>query len=181
MKTLRNLFAALTAVILLLLPSCGKEDEDDDIIEWDIYPVVAQMHIVDASGNNLLDPSVAGNLFGKKIVAEYDGKEYELVWKQTDKTKAYMPQFTGLTIKYEYVEVGDKFEQDPAKAYLAFGEFDGAVNQDISLTLRIEGYAETWDIDMTHRIKWKGNSPEITNSALLNGIEVPYDKITITL
>lgn len=59
-------------VPIFLLCSCG---DDDDII-WDMVPVNVMVNIQDTNGNNLLSPSVTGNLQGKKIVAEYQGQEY---------------------------------------------------------------------------------------------------------
>ncbi|MDE7441822.1 MAG: hypothetical protein K2M69_06635 [Muribaculaceae bacterium] len=72
-------------------------------------------------------------------------------------------------------------EDSQNKNYLSFGEFDGADNQDISISLHIEGYSNTWNISVSHRIKWKGDTPHVTNTATLNGENIPYDKITITL
>ncbi|MDE7414173.1 MAG: hypothetical protein K2N05_10380 [Muribaculaceae bacterium] len=160
-----------------LLCSCG---DDDDII-WDMAPVNVMVNIQDTNGNNLLSPSVPGNLQGKKIVAEYKGQEYELNWDASDETRYYMPFFSGLTLQSGYTQSGDQLEADPNKNYLSFGEFDGGENQDITISLHIEGYSNTWNISVSHHIIWKGNNPHVTNTASLNGENTPYDKITITL
>ncbi|MDE6410584.1 MAG: hypothetical protein K2K81_10150 [Muribaculaceae bacterium] len=172
---------ALTLLVpIFLLCSCGDDDDDDDII-WDMAPVNVVVNIQDAAGNNLLSPSVPGNLQGKKIVAEYQGEEYELNWDASDRTRYYMPFFSGLTLQSGYTLSGDHLVPDQNKNYLSFGEFDGADNQDISISLHIEGYTDSWDITVSHRIKWKGNTPHVTNTATLNGKNIPYDKIIITL
>ena len=170
------LMAALFAIVLLV--SCHK---DDDLILRDMAPVMADVFIQDATGNNLLDPDFEGNIRGKKITAEYNGEEYVLNWEEANKTRYYMPHFTGLTLQSGYTQVGDRVELDPSKSYLSFGEFDGEENQDISLTLKIEGYPMSWNIDVIHRVTWKNNKPKVTNSALLNGKEVGYNNIIITL
>ena len=164
-------------VPIFLLCSCG---DDDDII-WDMAPVNVMVNIQDTNGNNLLSPSVPGNLQGKKIVADYQGQEYELNWDASDRTRYYMPIFSGLKLQSGYTLSGDYFVPDQNKIYLSFGEFDGEDNQDISISLYIEGYSNTWNISVSHRIKWKGNTPLVTNTATLNGENIPYDKIIITL
>lgn len=182
MKISSDMKLSFLRVLTFLIPifslcSCG---DDDDII-WDMAPVDVMINIQDAIGNNLLSPSVAGNLQGKKIVAEYQGQEYELNWYSSDRSRYYMPFFSGLTLHTGYIQSGDQLIPDQNKNYLSFGEFDGADNQDISISLHIEGYSNTWNISVSHRIKWKGNTPHVNNTATLNGKNIPYDKIIITL
>ena len=170
----------LTLIVpILLLCSCG-DDEEDELI-WDMAPVNVMIHIQDNDGNNLLSPSVSGNLQGKKIVAEYQGEEYELNWNASKGTRFYMPFFSGLTLQAGYTQSGDHFEPDQNKNYLSFGEFDGAQNQDITISLNIDGYPDPWVISVAHRIKWKGNTPQVTNTTSLNGKVMPYDEIIIVL
>lgn len=167
-------------VPILLLCSCRDDGDDGNIIR-DMQPVNVMVHIQDASGNNLLSPSVTGNLEGKEIVAIYEGQEYELNWEATNQTRYYMPHFSGLTLRSGYIQSGDSFVPDQSKNYLSFGEFDGAAHQDISISLYIEGYPDPWDISVSHQIKWNGNRPKVTNTATLNGNNTPYDDITIIL
>ena len=162
-------------VPILMLSSC----KDDGMI-WDMYPVNVNIYIQDTDGANLLSPSVTGSLYGKKIVVKYQGEEYELDW-DANETRHYMPSFSGLTLKTDYTQSGDHYEKDVNKNYLSFGEFDGEDNQDISISLNIEGYPEPWEISVSHRIKWKRNKPQVTNTATLNGKEVSYDNILISL
>ncbi|MDE5869985.1 MAG: hypothetical protein K2H18_07110 [Muribaculaceae bacterium] len=175
----RSIVSILIALLpLMWLTSCNNED---DVIIWDMYPVNVMIHIQDADGNNLLSPNFNGNILGKKIVAIYQGKEYELEWDNNNKTRYYAPSFTGLTLKQGYSETEEGYEPDPNKQYLNFGEFDGAENQNITLLLRIEDVSENWDISVRHNIKWKGNTPKVTNTATLNGEKVSYDNITIII
>ena len=170
----------LTLIVpILLLCSCG-DDEEEELI-WDMAPVNVMIHIQDSKGNNLLSPSVSGNLQGKKIVAEYQDEKYELNWNASKGTRFYMPFFSGLTLQAGYTQSGDHFEPDQNKNYLSFGEFDGAENQDISISLNIDGYPDPWVISVSHSIQWKGNTPQVTNTASLNGKVTPYDEIIIIL
>ena len=184
MKISSNIRPSLFRLLILMVPilllcACGEDKEEEPI--WDMAPVNVMIHIRDNNGNNLLSPDVSGNLHGKKIVAEYHGKEYELNWDATNGTRYYMPFFSGLTLQTGYTQSGDNLEPDQNKNYLSFGEFDGAENQDISISLNIEGYSDPWVISVSHSIKWKGHSPLITNIATLNGRDVSYEQIIIVL
>lgn len=166
-----SLLLLLTLVASLLsFTSC---EEDDDMI-YDYMPVEVMVHIQDAEGNNLLSPTVAGNLRGKKIVALYEGEEYELNWDSAEPSRYYLPFFKGLTFFTVYTESG---EPDINKSYLTFGEFDGAQNQDVAITLSIEGYSRSWEIAVSHRLSKK--SQKVTNSATLDGKKVSYYDIVI--
>ena len=184
MKILSNIKPSFLRILILIIPilllcSCGNDEEEELI--WDMAPVNVMIHIQDSKGNNLLSPSVSGNLQGKKIVAEYKGEEYELNWNASKGTRFYMPFFSGLTLQAGYTQSGDHFEPDQNKNYLSFGEFDGAQNQDITISLHIDGYPDRWIISVSHSIKWKGNTPLVTNTATLNGNPMSYDKIIIVL
>lgn len=144
-------------------------------------PVDITIKIKDANGNNLLSPSVPGNLRGKKIVAEYQGQEYELNWDEPYPSRYYRPFFYGLTLGRGYTQTENDSYLDDNKSYLFFGEFDGVGDQDISISLYIEGYPDPWNISVTHRVKWKRNTPHVTNTATFNGKNISYGTITIVL
>lgn len=93
-------------ILALLVPclSLTSCSDDDDII-WDFLPVEVNVHIQDTDGNNLLSPLVSGNLQGKKIVSNYEGQEYELNWDPTDRSRYYMPAFSGLTLDIKQVMI----------------------------------------------------------------------------
>ena len=184
MKILSNIKPSFLRILILIIPilllcSCGNDEEEELI--WDMAPVNVMIHIQDSNGHNLLSPSVSGNLQGKKIVAEYQDEKYELNWNASKGTRFYMPFFSGLTLQAGYTQSGDHFEPDQNKNYLSFGEFDGAENQDISISLNIDGYPDPWVISVSHSIKWKGNTQLVTNTATLNGNPMSYDKIIIVL
>lgn len=67
----------LVAGLVMLLPlGCG----DDDVV-WDIAPVVVYVDVTDASGNNLLDRDVQGNIVGEAMTIEYQGEAYGVQWE----------------------------------------------------------------------------------------------------
>lgn len=63
--------------------------------------------------------------------------------------------------------------------YISFGDFPGETNHDFTIKLRIEGYDTVWTINVNHKIKWKGNKPDVTNKYTLNGKEVKSIVITL--
>ena len=170
---------------MAILSSCDDEDEPDPYIIWDFVPLNVQIYVQDADGNNLLVPTTAGYLRGTEIVAIYNDKEYALDWDSPRNAEVpsryYLPTFSGLTIGWGTVYTDKGIQYEESKNHLAFGEFDRAEDVDISLTLRIDGYSETWDIDLTNRLEWINKEPHSTVSARLNGKEVDYNDIVITL
>ena len=110
MKSLR--YCLLTVVALLALASC------------DFMPVVVTVQVRDEAGHDRLDPN-SEYFIGENIQAVYDGKVYpvEII---VPETKAYLAQFFGLRLRQSW-GYNDFF--------LEFGEFDGADDQDVSVTL----------------------------------------------
>ena len=178
-STILRIPAVLISVFLLF--SCGGGD-DDDLVIWDFVNVNVMIQVQDASGKNLLSPSVAGNLQGKKIYLDYDGEEYELNWDAEEASRFNMPFFRGLTIRApHYYSDGEHYVADHSKNYLSFGEFDGSKNQNVTVILHIDGYSESWEVTVNHTVKWENKKPVVTNAATLNGKDTPYDGIVITL
>lgn len=184
--SLRHYACVIMAIAFLLpaLTSCSDE-ENNDMIIWDISPVVVYLTINDANGNNLLNPQATGSLFGKSIVAEVNGKTFEAQWEdpynRSYESRAYMPHFYGFTFIEGYKRAEDKFVADPNNNRMMFGELDGATDQKVSMKIKIEGYTQTWDIKIDHRCKWVKGNPKITNTATLNGKEIDEGNIVITL
>lgn len=107
----RNLLFILLSFILL--SGCEKDNKI-----WDISPVVVSVSVLDATGNDLLNPKTPNCLDATQIKAIYKEQEYACN-ASLIKTKAYMPRFYGLELqKYIYSQV----------YLLNFGEFDGAQN-----------------------------------------------------
>ena len=110
MKTLR--FLMLTAVAILALVSC------------DFAPVLVTVQVTDEAGHDRLNPS-SEFFIGENISAVYEGKVYP-VEILVPETKTYAAYFFGLRLR----QMGWKDDQ----YLLEFGEFDGADDQNISVT-----------------------------------------------
>lgn len=120
----KAVLAALAAILLPFVVSCSDEDE---IIDY--APVSFSFEIVDASGNNLLNPESDG-YFGKNLSFEYNGKIYDCEWDGPSmyQSRYYMPMFCGFYFNYPaYKSSGE--------CKLGFGELDGAFDYDMDMAL----------------------------------------------
>ncbi len=179
-------YAFLILVAVFMFPamtSCSNYEEDKFI--WDINPIEVFITINDANGNNLLNPQITGTLFGKGIIAEFNGNPLETQWEDSynlnSESRTYLPTFYGFTLREGIKVEENKSIPDPTKNRMMFGELDGTKNQDVSLKIKIEGYTETWEIKIDHRIEWIKRNPKITHVATLNGKEVDERNIVITI
>ena len=148
---MKRLTLFLTACALLTVTAC------------DFAPVEVTVYVTDEAGHNRLDPA-SEYFIGDNISAVYEGQVYPVQRMFADpETKAYMPHFFGLGWRCDR-QFG---------YYLCFGEFDGADDQDISVTfVWPDGTSDT--VRTTHTRytpllitdKWKVNgkkaSPPIT-------------------
>lgn len=165
----------LTFLLLTLcvgLNSCG--DEDSPMIH-DFRPVTINLKLVDAEGADLLVEGDPGSWFGKNISITYDGEVYEAKWDGAPmppyETRYYLAVFKGFYLYKPY-------EGEPI---LIFGEFDGATDQHIECVLKIEGDPTEYNIERTHSVKWKHDSPHVYDETIVNGMRLPNELITITL
>lgn len=133
------------------LTSCG--DDDEPLI--DVAPVKFTIEIVDAQGNNLLDPEFAGNILDKGLEMEYNGETYEAVINTESNalvaimSRAYLPVFYGLQV----------YEANSGKAgwIMSFGEFEGAVQQaEYQCTLRVKDLGFSYKLKAVVKHKGKG-------------------------
>lgn len=157
-KTMKRIFTTLLLCSLALFTtSCnGEEDKNQN---WDVYPLVFQFEIVDASGKNLLDEKTSGNILDEDIKIIYDRTEFHVGVDMNDKytpTKTYEPDMYGLKIK-------DK--------KLLFGEFDGTEDREGFFMISWED--GTYDeIEFIYDFSWGNNSPYSNTTILLNGKKV---------
>lgn len=131
-KNLKKMLSLLA--VLLCLSAC-------DDFETDYYPIVLEVVVSDAEGNDLLDSTVVGNLVdGAPITATYEGEEYTCrsypwYWDNWD-TRTYMPFFYGLMFrdKYQYnKDIPSTGYTEPQKrGLLLFGEFSGEQKHDLT-------------------------------------------------
>lgn len=117
------LLAVFTAALLPFLTACS--DDDDLIIDY--YPVNFYFEIVDASGNDLLNPDTEG-CFGENFAFEYKGEVYECDWQAPSMPESRMlpARFNGLF--YDYSDHHLK-----GTHRMVFGELYGGDNYDIDM------------------------------------------------
>ncbi len=142
------LFAAAAS---FLFAGCGRI--------WDFNPVVFTIKVVDAEGNDLLNPDLEGGIDASGIVAQYEGEEYKCVVP----TRYYMPHFEGLKLE-NYGDHG---------YMLTFGEFAGEREFDNAELVLIwpDGSSDVITYDRRVRNKLNGGI-KVKQEWFLNGKSV---------
>lgn len=159
-------------LFLLLLTITSLSSCNNENMIWDIAPVVVKISVVDAQGNDLLNPQTDNALELGKIKAIYNGQDYLYGVSPDDpKSKAYLPRFYGLM---------SEFNSHHERHILSFGEFDGAesyTNESVTIVWP-DGSS---DIIRFNRVfKWKSNgSPSIKQEWFLNDAKASDDVIKI--
>lgn len=153
--------------------ACDNDDNggnDNGMLFWDFAPIVLQISVQDAQGNDLLNPEMEGFIGNKGIKAIYRGKTFEkdsvVIPKKIAVTRAYLPHFKGL----------QTWKNDKGRYFLTFGEFAGDDNFN-NEQVKIDWSDGTSDVfSFSNHLQWKSNKePEITRSFFLNG-EKKFDK-----
>ncbi len=173
MKFINSLYLKLTAAVAICGSMLSCASAGDDVI-WDIAPIEVQIYVNNADGENLIDPDAVEGLFSvDKITAEWKGETYSISSEESGpKTKAYMPVFSGLTLK------ADSF----GKWRLCFGELDGQENIDNEKLVIHWGDGNSDTITIFNKFKWKANgNPSITRRFYLNGEKQSSDIATFKL
>ena len=198
MKVLMRYLLMLAAGVAMLLPiGCSSQEEpadsseekntktttesssdDDDDIIWDIAPVVVYADVIDAAGNNLLNPDVQGNIVGETMTIEYHGDAYGVQWETLwpGYTRAYFARFYGMLH-----HPADRYK--PASAQnpwiLEIGELPGDDDYDITLPLKYKD--QEFDIRVVNSFKWVNDCPDRTTQVYLDGKKCETQRITIVL
>lgn len=86
---MKTFLRALCAMFLFI----GLNACDSDLI-WDYAPIVLDLEVVNAQGQDLLDSTVVGNINGQKITATFQGKTYQRDVNVS--SRAYFAVFRGL-------------------------------------------------------------------------------------
>lgn len=194
MKVLmRNLLMLATGMVMLLPIGCSSQDEpadssevkntksssdDDDDAIWDIAPVLVYADVIDAAGNNLLDPAVNGNIVGETLTIEYKGEAYGVQWDTPwpGYTRAYLARFFGMLH-----HPADRYK--PASAQnpwiLEIGEWPGDDDYDITFPLKYKD--KEFDIRVVNSFKWVNHRPNRTTQVYLNGKKCDNQHISIVL
>lgn len=162
---------------LLSIVSCSKNEDPLNII-WDIYPAEVRIFIQDENGNNLLDPTVEGNLVGTDIRISTEDDSYPAIWNQQDimpASKLYLANFYGFVWSYAL------YQYPEMNYYLQLGEYQGEDNYDMHLRLEIPRMNFSREFDYKHTYKWKNNKPDITNQIRYEGKTIKGTDLTIVL
>ena len=156
---------AIFLLILLPLITLSGCDKDQNGNDWDISPVTFFIHVVDAEGNDLLNPQTKNGLDANKIKAVYKEKEYECNQDASQPpTKAYMPYFYGLK----------SFQSNQSGLYfLFFGELEGDKSYTNEVIKIVWEDGSSDKISFNRDCKWgKNGDPKITQEWFLNDTKV---------
>ena len=160
-------------LLLFLSVTCftACSDDEDEYLIWDFYPIILQIAVQDAQGNDLLNPETPGSIANSGIKAIYKGVTYEKD-SVIIPTKAYMAHFGGLqTVKAEN-----------GQYILTFGEFNGDDTFDHEEVV-IDWNDGTKDvINFSSKLTWKSKKEPVFNREfLLNGkkIDTQYGVFSI--
>ena len=164
------------AIIMMLgvcfFAACDNEENDDVI--WDIYPINLYIYITDSEGHDLLDSTYQDNLIND-ITVSYQGetypvttlREYYETHNGNTETRYYMTSFYGLIMCSA---------EQSARSYLVFGEFRGDENVDkreIILNFP-DGRQAVLSYKNSYKTKSNG-TPIINRSFYLDGQELKDD------
>lgn len=197
----RFLAAAIAAVMALSFTACHSDEPGSDGTIWDIYPIVLYFDVVDNDGASLLDTTRADNALQHNIYVEMDGKRYEMsdsLYRNYLKYqagapsvsprvegRAYLAYFHGLQLVPQYERDPDREGHVRVSSHLrlAFGEFDGADDQDLRMTIVWPEGGRRHDIHVVNRCRWKKNTPHIERHIYLDGVDINgvQEKWPITL
>lgn len=169
MKTNLLLKVLLEVLLIPVLFTSCKKEEDYPIWEWDFAPVVIAINVVDESGNNLMDPATENSIAGNEIKITFRGKTYNL--DEEPKSRAYMPEFRGL---YSF----DKYRED-FQYGLFFGELARDDNYDEEIVIDWGDGSKNDIIVFNHRFWWEKDNPKSETTYLFNGKKVIGEHIII--
>ena len=68
----------LLLAIFIVLAFTACDDSDDNAYIVDFYPIDVYIHVTDAKGANLLDPTVPNNILDNGIQMIYNNERYDL-------------------------------------------------------------------------------------------------------
>lgn len=200
--------AGFLAVLLAVtgsvaLTSCSDDDDGpEDGAIWDIAPITLQIRLVDAEGNNLLDPKVPGNWYGTEMWMENNGKRYEIKWLDPDdlpkngfapffvtpseNSRAILAEFYGFymnTLERTLggTPVGVDSWPDLATTVLEWGNYDGMKNIHEYMIFGISELNQTYKLDMYHEFHWKDHQPASTTWIKCDGKFHDYEPLVLVL
>lgn len=187
---MKNLsYAVLCCLAAIAFSSCSNKFNDDVI--WDFSPLTLEFYVIDnATGANLLDSSIDGNILSENITIEYNGNVYNVLnindpapWPSEVKdglqTRYYAPLNLGLRyISKSYIpkEDADGYKQIDF-LHLEFGEFDSTDD------LHNQEMVIKWSDGSSNKIvfdcyiTWKNGTPKLHHDVWKDGEKIEGNKI----
>lgn len=173
----------MLAAVALLTGACSSssnDNDDDGGIIWDFAPIDYYIQVENTAGEDMLDYQ-SGNSLVHRLSVTYQGETYGPMTEDEyyqAQTRYYAPHFYGLMLRQRY----DSEMHGPAGYYLCFGEFDGAVDGENEVTLKLArtsadgqpdgAVAQTLRLSFTNRLTWKSSREPIVNRHFfLDGVE----------
>ena len=155
--------------IAMAFTTCDDSENYDYLA--DFIPINVYIHVTDAKGANLLDPTVPNNILDNGIQMIYNNERYDLD-KEFDplrpRTRYYLPYFYGLSLIKNMKNI----------PLLYVGEFDGAEDC-VKRSFVIEwGDGTKSEIAYSNKVFENGKDTRVERSFYLDGKEVE-EPITI--
>lgn len=175
-KTL--MLASMLAVVVLA--GCSSSDEPEEGVVWDISPVTVLVDVVDADGNDLLNPEVEGNIVDGAASVDYKGQTYPVSWRTPyygyEGTRAYRATFQG-ALHHPVDRFKPVSAQNPW--ILEIGELAGDENYDVTMQLKIS--EKTYSIRVVNEFSWKKHNPRIETTVYLDGVKQESERLHIAM
>lgn len=168
-RRMNYLCMLVMAIVAMAMPSCS----DEDVILMDIFPTSIEIEIRDASGNDLLNPEIQGNIVGEDVSMEYDGKKYDAEWNSGEYEGPRVPWPTFFGLKHR--------SQNNKNWAFQLGEFPGGENYDITIPLKCKGHV--FNIRIVHNFKMSNKVENIKSEikVYLDGKECESTYVKIVL
>lgn len=170
---------ALGLMLALLLGACGKKGENPEPPIVDFTPINLVIEVLDADGNDLVNPNHPNSIVKSSVRAEVEGKFFDLqsssyAYENRKPTpealRAYLPMWYGLS----YAE--QRAEGRPW--VLVIGEFDGSESITREVKLHWED-GTTSLLKYSNKVEYNAKGyPKVERHYYLDGVEVQPDKKT---
>lgn len=152
--------AFLFIAVLCAGMAASCDDDNNEVMETNLYPWHVQLSVEDRSGNDLLDPENENAISGEGLTLTYKGEKYHLQESATE-TRAYMPRWNGITRK----------KIDGQGYVLSIGEFGPDFDKDETMTLDWGDGTEDV-LRVVFDVKYGNKDIDIDAALYINGQEV---------
>ena len=180
-KQMLWLVSVLAMTLMVGCSDDGSDGPEPDVI-WDIAPLSMYVSVVDAEGNDMLNPDAEGSISGESVTVKYENKTYETIWHGMP-----LPEIKSRYIPAIFREIYHfVYREDPTKPapagnpwVLNIGELPRDENYDVTLPLTLRG--RTYELRVVNTFRWKKHQPDIHTTIYIDGEEQPEDLQKIVL